>query len=364
VRVQWPLWLLAGAVSALATPGRAQEFAPSLYIRADTDHTTVVSPRLRGRAEVAEATNLDLVYAVDIWTSASVDVVASASEPVTEQRDEIDVAADHTFSDFVLSAGYRYSHEPDYISHGGHIGGSLDLADKSTTLGLGLAFSADDVGRAGYPDFSYPAQTIGVQTSLTQVIDRDTLVQALYDLGHVSGYQVSPYRRVALGGDGNCAGDAPWCYPEHSPDVRLRHAWALRVRRALSDHTSAGAAYRFYLDSWGMASHTLTVSASWVPTQETTLSLQYRGYVQSAVDYYKQHYDLSALGSYITADKELSPLTSQRVLVDLEQIWKLDQNTVLRTALSLGPTFYAYSDYAYLDSMVALDVTGTAVLVF
>ena len=52
------------------------------------------------------------------------------------------------------------------------------------------------------------------------------------------------------------------------------------------------------------------------------------------------------------------------MLVDLEQIWKLDQDTVLRTALSLGPTFYAYSDYAYLDSMVALDVTGTAVLVF
>jgi hypothetical protein len=364
VRAQRTLWLIAGVVSALATPGRAQEFAPSLYVRADTDHTTVVSPRLRGRAEVADATNLDLVYAVDIWTSASVDVVASASEPVTEQRDEIDVTADHTFTDFVLSAGYRYSHEPDYISHGGHIGGSLDLADKSTTLGLGLAFSVDDVGRAGYPDFSYPAQTFGVQTSLTQVIDRDTLVQALYDLGQVSGYQVSPYRRVALGGDGNCAGDAPWCYPEHSPDQRLRHAWAVRLRRALGDHTSAGAGYRFYLDSWGMISHTLSLSASWVPTQQTTLSLQYRGYVQSAVDYYQKHYDLSALGSYTTADKELSPLTSQRLLLDLEQIWKLDQNTILRTALSLGPTFYAYSDYAYLDSMLALDVTGTAVLVF
>jgi len=301
VGVPLSVWLFAGALSALATPGRAQEFAPSLYIRTDTDNTTVVSPRLRGRAEVADATNLDLVYAVDIWTSASVDVVASASEPVTEQRDEIDVGIDHTFPDLVLSAGYRYSHEPDYISHGGHIGASLDMADKSTTLALGLAFSADKVGRAGYPDFSHPAQTAGVQTSLTQVIDRDTLIQALYDLGQVSGYQVSPYRRVALGGDGNCAGDAPWCFPEHSPDVRWRHAWAVRARRALGDRTSAGAGYRFYLDSWGMTSHTFSVSASWIPTQQTTLSVQYRGYVQSAVDYYQKHYDLSALGSFMTS---------------------------------------------------------------
>jgi hypothetical protein len=344
--------------------GRAQEFAPSLYVRSDSDHTTVISPRLRGRAAVAEATNVDFVYTVDIWTSASVDVVASASEPVTEQRDEIDVSIDHVLNDLTLVAGYRYSHEPDFISHGGHTGLRLELADKSTTLAAGLALSIDDVGRAGDPFFSRAAQTAGLQTALTQIIDRDTLVQLLYDLGRTTGYQASPYRRVALGGGGTCRSDAPFCYPERNPHERLRHAWAVRARRALGSRFSAGAGYRFYLDGWGVTSHTLTGGVTWLPSEETTVGLQYRGYTQSAASHYRSRYGTDALGGFITADKELSPLDSHRVLVDLEQRWTLDGETRLRTGVSVGPTWYAYHDYIHLASMVALDVTGTAVLEF
>jgi hypothetical protein len=152
--------------------------------------------------------------------------------------------------------------------------------------------------------------------------------------------------------------------PESNPEVRLRHAWALRAKRALGSKFSAGAGYRFYLDGWGMTSHTVNGGVTWIPTDESTLSLQYRGYVQTAVDHYRARYGLDALGSFITGDKELSPLSSQRVLLDLEQTWHLAPDTLLRTGVSVGPTFYAYSDYLYLDSMVALDVTGTAVLEF
>lgn len=361
--------LALAALSAVpSTSGRAQEFAPSLYVRTDSDHTTVISPRLRGSAPIGEATNVDLTYTVDIWTSASVDVVASASEPVTEQRDEIDVGVNHVFTDLTLSAGYRYSHEPDFVSNGGHVGASLDLASKSTTLAAGLAFSVDDVGRAGDPSFSEAAQTVGVQTTFTQVLDRDTLLQALYDIGRTSGYQASPYRWVGLGGDGRCGGTsggtAPWCVPENNPEVRVRHAWAARFRRALGSHFSTGGGYRFYLDSWGLTSHTITGNLTWIPSAQTTVSIQYRGYLQSAADHYRPSYTVDDLGSFVTGDKELSPLVSQRVLVDLEQSWQLDHDTVLRTAASIGPTWYAYQDYLYLDSMVAIDVTGSAVLEF
>lgn len=355
---------VALALMCIVQSGRAEEFAPSLYVRSDSDHTTVISPRLRGRAAVADTTNLDLVYSVDIWTSASVDVVASASEAVTEQRDEIDVSVDHTISDLILSAGYRYSHEPDFISNGGHIGARLDVADKSTTLAAALSLSIDDVGRAGFPAFSRAAQTLGVQTSLTQVVDRETLVQILYDLGRTEGYQASPYRRVPLGGAGVCRGDAPFCYPERNPHVRLRHAWALRLRRALGDAFSASAGYRFYLDGWGLTSHTVSAGVTWVPSSDTTVGLQYRAYTQSAASHYRSRYGIDALGGFITADKELSPLDSHRVLLELEQRWTLDSETHLRTGLSIGPTFYAYRDYLLLDSMAALDVTGSAVLEF
>jgi hypothetical protein len=348
------------------TVAHAEEFAPSLYVRTDSDHTTVVSPRVRLRAPLDAATNLDFSYAVDVWTSASVDIVASASEAVTEQRDELNVGADHAFEDWIASAGYRYSHEPDFVSHGGHVGGSFDFADKSTTLGARLTFSADDVGRAGDPGFSRSAQTLGIQTSLTQVLDENTLIQALYDLGRGTGYQASPYRFVAIGGDGLCHGPGiSLCVPERAPDERVRHAFAVRLRRALGERWSAGAGYRFYLDSWGVTSHTVSASVTWSPSATASVALQYRGYTQSAADHYRSIYPTQdVLGSFFTGDKELSPLSSQRLLVDLEDSTWLDATLLLRFGISVGPTLYAYRDYRFLDSMVALDATSWAMLEF
>lgn len=365
VRSSARIVLLLALGATLPVTGRAEELAPSLYVRSDSDHTTVISPRLRARAPLGEATNLDFVYSVDIWTSASIDVVASASEAVTEQRDEIDVGIDHAFPDLTLSAGYRYSHEPDYLSNGGHVGASLDLADKSTTLAAGLSFSIDDVGRAGDPGFSRASNTFGAQASITQVIDPNTLVQALYDITRIGGYQSSPYRRIGVGGDGLCRGRASWCVEERNPDERIRQAWAVRIRRALGEHHSAGGGYRFYADSWGIRSHTFQAGLTWVPDHSNTLALEYRGYVQSSADHYRARYTSeAALQGYITSDKELSALSSQRVMLNAEHAFVLDAHTVLRAALAIGPTFYAYSDFIYLSSMTALDVTTSAVLEF
>ena len=86
------------AFASLASAGgaRADEVGTAVYIRSDTDDTTVIAPRLRGQLEVAETTKATLVYAVDVWTSASIDIMASASKrPVTEQRDELDISIDH-----------------------------------------------------------------------------------------------------------------------------------------------------------------------------------------------------------------------------------------------------------------------------
>src|SRR5689334_10529552 len=83
---------------ALCAPARlrADEGDAALYIRTDTDRTTVIAPRVRGQVAIEEATRLSAVYAVDVWTSASIDIMTSASQvPVTEQRDEIDLSVDH-----------------------------------------------------------------------------------------------------------------------------------------------------------------------------------------------------------------------------------------------------------------------------
>ncbi|HMI90095.1 MAG TPA: hypothetical protein VK509_01975, partial [Polyangiales bacterium] len=104
--------LLALCASLPAAAVRAQAANPTvaataLYVRTDSDETTVIAPRLHVAAPIEESTRLDLVYTVDVWSSASIDIRTSASrrlgadnrpleqQPVTEQRDEIDAGIEH-----------------------------------------------------------------------------------------------------------------------------------------------------------------------------------------------------------------------------------------------------------------------------
>jgi Protein of unknown function (DUF3570) len=351
-----------------ASPVDAQEAGAAIYVRSDSDSTVVVAPRLRVQAALTDETRFDVVYAADVWSSASVDIMASASKvPVTEQRDELDLALTQEWQDLALTVAYRFSTEPDYVSHGASGGLSHEFADNSSTLALGLSGSRDEVGRAGDPQFSRGAATLGARLSFTQVLGVNTLLQAIYDLQRGSGYQASPYRFVAIGGDGLCTqdegagGSAPLCVPEHNPDQRLRHALAFELRHAFGDDWSGGLSYRFYLDDWGIRSHTASPELSWSPHADTIVSARYRFYVQSAADHYRERYD--APRTYMTSDKELSPLTSHRIGLELDRVFRFARDRTLTASLSIAPILYTYSAFARLDSIRALEVNLAMVFV-
>jgi hypothetical protein len=366
---------VAALCAGSAVTGRAfaQEASSAVYVRTDTDQTTVISPRLRVGGQVSESTRLDVVYAVDVWTSASIDIRTSASKAITEQRDEIDASLNQSFDDVTVAAGYRFSTEPDYVSHGGSLGASFDFADHAATLALNVSASFDDVGRAGDPGFSRALQTLGGRLSFTQVIDPKMLVQVMYDVSAQDGFLSSPYRFIAVESrgaigvpDARCprGGAYYYCLPETNPGQRLRHAVGLNLRRALSTSIAAGLAYRLYIDDWDVLSHTVTASLGWMPAAETSLWLRYRFYTQSAASHYGAHFDsVAEAGKFFTSDKELSTFSSHRIGLELEHEWQLDeeQHTLL-AALSAGPTFYMYADFPPLDSITALEVTLALVL--
>jgi uncharacterized protein (DUF2141 family) len=173
-----------------------------VFVRADTDHTVVVSPRAHLEHSLAPQTQLDVTYAADIWTSASVDVRAMATVPVTEQRDELDVGVSHAWQDVSAGASYRYSVENDYVSHGVSANGRVDLAQNSTSLAAAAYGFSDTVGRSGQPSFSRGLLTVGARATLTQIFDTQSLLQLTYELSQLTGYQASPYRYVGIGGTG------------------------------------------------------------------------------------------------------------------------------------------------------------------
>ncbi|MET0388369.1 MAG: DUF3570 domain-containing protein [Polyangiales bacterium] len=359
-------WTLFTLLQLMAAGASAQVMAgTSVYARTDSDRTTVIAPRLHVGAPVADTTRVDLVYTADVWTSASIDIRTSASKPVIEQRDEINTTVTQEWEDVSLSGTYRYSHEYDYISHGGTLSGSYAFAEKSATLDFRFVATFDDAGRAGDPNFNRNVRNLGARVGFTQILDSHTYVQGIYELMNAHGFNSSAYRYIGLGSpNGLCGGMALYCIPENNPNDRVRHALAASLRRAVGDKLSFGVGYRFYLDSWDVMSHTALLDLSYTPTPEWVVALRYRFYMQNEASHYKRVFASSDIGlQYYSNDKELSAFMSHRVALDLEKSFEIDdQGHQLNVVLSLAPSLFLYNNYAPLSSIRAFETTLATVL--
>jgi hypothetical protein len=351
--------LLIANLTARPDRARADDAAGAFYVRTDSDATTVISPRVRANKQLGEATQLDATYAADIWTSASVDVRASASvRPVTEQRDEVDLGLRHELGDVHLRGAYRFSSEHDYTSHGVTVGGAIDLAQNAAMIDVNLHVFADTVGQSGNPGFQRALTTFDGALSYTQVLDPVMFMSLTYEVAHNRGYQSSPYRYVGVAGTGfGCVG-ASFCLPEYVPPERTRHALAVLIRRGFSEAISLGLNYRLYLDDWGLTSHTVLLDMGINVSAATLLSLRYRFHMQGAVTFYQPIYAKLEADQHRTRDRELSELTYQRAGAELEHRFDVGEQSKLSATLAISGNFYNYADFKGLDKVTALEISA------
>lgn len=351
------LLLLVAASPPAPSGGQARG---SVYVRTDSDHTTVVSPRAHLRQPLGGPHNrLDITYSLDAWTSASVDIRTAATPVVREVRHEGVAGFERERGDTVWSVGYRVSQEPDYLANSVNLGGQIDLARRTITLAGRLVGALDRVGRAGDADFREPLRAGGALLSAAFVPTRTTLIQLAYELRGALGYMASPYRFVAVGpGEGGGCSDAtPLCLPETHPRRRARHAWALRGRQALGRHLALGGTYRYYLDSWQMRAHTAAIELAATPSRASLLALEYRVHAQSGVFFYRARYLSPGTGGYFTRDRELSSLISHRLALRASYTRELGRGAIELGALA-GGTRIGYDDFVGLTRVWALELTA------
>jgi hypothetical protein len=336
-----------------------QSAAVAAYARTDTNATTIYSPRVRTRLRFGDGA-IDGTYALDSWTGASIDIVTAATKAVHELRHEVNAGASYDFSNVSVGASYRYSTENDYWSHGGVANLSVDMAQNNTTLAF-AAFGSDDVvGRAGSPSFRRPQRSLGGRVSLTQVLGRIAVGQLSYELTRITGYQASPYRFVAIGGQGTCAGSAELCVPESHPHERMRHAASAYERTALGKYASLGLQYRFYIDDWQVMSHTLEPDLAFLLGEHGRLALTYRYYTQQAAYFYLPRYIGEASQQrYVTRDRKLSTLYDNQLGLVYEHGFELGESgaTVLTTGLRASVTRIVYQAFVGLRRVDVLEGT-------
>jgi hypothetical protein len=365
-------------VAALIAPAAARAGPPitltfDTMFYSDTDNVIVVSPQVGARARLDDRGGEVAVRAtVDVVTAASVDVITEATPRFTETREEANVSISRALGEWLPSARYRFSIEPDYLSNGGGVAVER-RAGYDTTLSLGYDLTVDTVGRSGtsFEAFSRALTTHSVDASVTQVLGPRTIVRFAYSFVGQDGYMEKPYRYVPLfdqaGIDaaradgvaldastfgGYRLAERP---PEEVPDTRLRQAFAVRLLRFLPSVTaSARLDYRFYLDDWGMTAHTGEVGVRFV-TRLGELSVVDRLHWQSEVDFWRREYVVTegTVPLYRSVDRELSRYVSDTL--ELGWTWTKGRLTLYGRAAAMYTRFY---DFMFLTDRTAVLTTA------
>jgi len=157
-----------------------------------------------------------------------------------------------------------------------------------------------------------------VLLGLTQVINRQTLMQFNYTYSNVSGYQNDAFKIVPLVDSGGLpatastsliAGDLPYLY-ENRPDSRTRHALFWKTVYSPGEDVLRFS-FRHYWDDWGIDSDTLDLRYRYKLSDSNYLQPHLRFYSQSAADFYAHSLvDGATLPQYVTADHRLGEFDS------------------------------------------------------
>ena len=361
---------LSLARPALARAGEANTIAFDNLVYSDTDNVLVVSPQVSARHALDDrGGEVSARAVVDVVSAASVDVVSHATNGFTEIRRGADLAVSHRVGEVLVGGRYSYSDEPDYRSHSGGLSLSRDFADHDTTLTASYDLTSDTVGRTWTPfdTWSRHLSTHTAEVSWTQVLNPRTIGRLAYTLTVQDGYLEKPYRYVplfdaatladledrgmTLDVDNFSSYRLPERPPEEVPDLRVRHAFAVRALRYLSGLGSLEGDYRLYLDSWGMQAHTLGAAVR-IPIGRFRFDVEDRLYWQGAVDFWRRAYTVNDMGEapgWRTLDRDLA--TYVQDTLRLRGQVELGDWTIYGLA---GAMVTRYSNYMFLDWRTAL----------
>lgn len=269
----------------------------------DDSKTQVTSPHLEVKAAFwGDRATIGAGYAMDLVSSASSDVVSYASKRIEETRKEISTNLGWLADGGSYSWAYINSKENDYESHTYAVGATKEFFEKNTVVGFGFAYGDDEITSSANEKFQEFMTNHTYSLSLTQVLNRLSVIQFLYDFRIENGYTASPYRKARLSaGDGSIS-----TVPENHPMTRNRNAAAIKYNffyrpmlLALSTN------FRFYFDSWGVMSYTLEERVTRDLSKWLSLAFNLRYYTQQNAKFYKDFYP-SDPGPFYTGNKTLA----------------------------------------------------------
>jgi hypothetical protein len=342
--------LLAWPVFAGVLP---EERADVLYHSYDGGGVQISGPSVLVRKQAGKDFSIAGNYYVDSVSSASIDVVTSAS-PYKEERTQESLDVSYLRGKTLMGIGYMTSVENDYDAKTAHFTVSQDIFGDLTTVTLGYSRGWDEVGRTGDPDFSADTDRRSYTVGVSQILTKNLLLGAEFESITDEGFLNNPYRSVRYMDPESAQG---YSYePEVYPHTHTSGAFSVRARYYLPYRAALHAQYRYYNDTWDITAHTGEIGYTHPLKRGILLDFGYRYYTQTHADFYSDLFPRSEAFNFRARDKELSTFSSQSLHVgasyDIARHgWKfIDKGTV---NLYLDHMMFQYDDFRDLTQPAA-----------
>jgi hypothetical protein len=313
-------WLRVGlllSACAAATAGAGvlpEDRADVLYHSYDGGGVTIQGPSLLVRKQFAGKFSASANYYVDKVSSASIDVVTTAS-PYTEERTQISAGLDYLHDRWLMNIGITKSEENDYVADTFSFGISQDFFGDLTTLSLGYSLGNDEVSRRGDASFSDAVERQSYRLGLSQILTKSLLLGLSFETITDEGFLNNPYRSVRYLDDGSPIGYS--FEQELYPRTRTSDAGAVRLRYYLPYRAAISGEYRRHADTWDIQSDTFELGYTHPIEPGWVIEGKLRLYSQDKADFFSDLFPRSQFQNFIARDKELGTFTSQTVRLGL-----------------------------------------------
>jgi hypothetical protein len=302
--------LLASAPAAAGT--LPDDRADVLFHSYDGGGVTVQGPSVLVRKKFAGKFSASAKYYQDRVSSASIDVVTTAS-PYTEHRTEKSLGLDYLHDGWQMNMQLTNSVESDYVANTFSFGVSQDIFGDLTTVSLGYSVGHNHVGRRGDPSFSAKMQSQDYRLGLSQILTKNLLLGLSFEAITDQGFLNNPYRSVRYADSGSPLGYS--FEPEVYPHTHSSDAAAIRLRYYLPYRAAIHGAYRAYSDTWDVGAQTYELGYTHPLASGWIIEGSLRWYSQTKASFYSDLFPRADFQNFMARDKELSTFTSKTISV-------------------------------------------------
>jgi hypothetical protein len=318
--------------------------ADAMYHRYEGGGVTIDGPSLLLRKKFAEKYSVSANYYMDMVSSASIDVMTTAS-PYKEERTQGNLAFDMLQGKTQYSVSYTLSDESDYTANTATFDVSQDMFGDLTTVSFGFSQGWDEVRKNGDNQFKETVDRRNYRFGLQQILTPRLMAGLNYEVITDEGFLNNPYRSVRYLDETSARGFS--FQPELYPQTRTSNAIAVNARYFLLYRASVHGEYRYYTDTWGIDANTVSLGYTHPWGKRWIFEAGYRWYDQSAADFYSDLFPRADAQNFLARDKELSTFTSHMFSLGATyELPALGWDRIHRSTVNL---FYDRINYQYDD---------------